>query len=87
MARNGLSLLELNPLLLCHDLNCESSAALARKGLRTDGARDNLNFYTFSKHAMTYGRPVFIEFRSAFVPKTLSGRQQVTDSKRLIAGQ
>jgi hypothetical protein len=51
-----------------NDLNCESSVALIRKGLRTDGARKNPNSYTFSQHAVTYGSPVFIEFRSVLVP-------------------
>ena len=78
--------------LLCgirsgNDLNCESSVALTRKGLRTDGTRENPNSYTFSKHALTYGRPVFIEFRSVFVPEKLTGSLQVFDSASLIAGQ
>jgi hypothetical protein len=70
-----------------NDLNCEGSVALIRKGLRTDGARENPNSYTISKHAVTYGRPVFIVFRSVFVPETLAARPQVLDSTNLIAGQ
>jgi hypothetical protein len=70
-----------------NDLNCESSVVLIRKGLRSDGAWENPNSYSFSQHAVTYGRPVFFDFRSVLVPEELTCSLQVFDSNGLISGQ
>ena len=70
-----------------NDLDCETPVALTRKGLRTDGTLENPNSYRFSKCAVTYGRPVFIEFGRVFVPDALTSKSQVLDSASLIARQ
>jgi cyanate lyase len=69
------------------DLKCESPVALTRKGSWPDGTPQNPTSYRFPEDVVTYGRAIFIEFRSVFVPETLTGIPQVLDSTSLTAGQ